>query len=189
MKKTKLLLLVFAVLLVLGACSGADTKKQETEYVSLLIENIGTVGYTSLQSLNRAEHAYASLTDEQKKDVENHSILSDARRAYDELTSVPKKGRIDRKKFQIGAYCYRESLWNDTDMQKFADAGCSLITGAPYNKTLLALCQKYGVGTFVHSLYYSADRTIEVIDEKFATYEDHPAIWGMDLIDEPHASQ
>lgn len=97
MKNTMLSILFIAVLL-LSACSGVSVfnrvpaTKLEVDHAVSLIDAIGEVDYTSLSAINRAEHAYASLTDEQKQEVTNAQTLLDARSAYNALTETPSVG-------------------------------------------------------------------------------------------------
>jgi hypothetical protein len=73
-------------------------------------------------------------------------------------------------------------------MKKLVEAGINLIAGAPYNQKLLDLCHKHGVGVFLHYVPYPVTATVEQYEDAFAAYVDHPAVWAMDVIDEPNAA-
>jgi hypothetical protein len=73
-------------------------------------------------------------------------------------------------------------------MKKLVEAGINLIAGAPYNQKLLDLCHKHGVGVFLHYVPYPVSATVEQYEDAFAAYVDHPAVWAMDVIDEPNAA-
>ncbi|MBR6740353.1 MAG: hypothetical protein IKM04_04730 [Clostridia bacterium] len=151
MKRILSILLATATLVSLCACSSPkkdpepttaeqttasqqqDFTQEEIRAVSELIDAIGEVGYTSLSAINRAEHAYAALSDSQRSALTNAANLTAAREAYDALVSVPKRGtKFDRNVLHTGVYCFRQDLWNDEGMQKLVDAGVDVIlSGSP----------------------------------------------------------
>lgn len=80
-KVVLLLILVCCMLCVLCACG----KSEEVKNVETLIIAIDDVTLESGDEINKAEEAYNLLTDKDKKKVENHNILMDAKTKYEEL--------------------------------------------------------------------------------------------------------
>lgn len=207
MKRTLLLVLAALMLVSAFGCGKKpaeedNTMENQAAYVSQLIDEIGEVTYASLSAINRAENFYKELTDEQKALVPNAGILTAARERYNELTSVPKLGsdRLDRNKFIIGTYYFKSSLWTEEHMQKLVDAGIDYVIGGVYNKTFLELADRYGVTTTLNYLpsWWGpsyVDRAahmdevvpISAYEQKAAAYTDYPAVWAMNIVDEPHA--
>ena len=219
MKRILSILLATATLVSLCACSSPkkdpepttaeqttasqqqDFTQEEIRAVSELIDAIGEVGYTSLSAINRAEHAYAALSDSQRSALTNAANLTAAREAYDALVSVPKRGtKFDRNVLHTGVYCFRQDLWNDEGMQKLVDAGVDVILSGSPDPTLLDLCQEYGVGVFASGIVPgwwggegdnagTFDDLVPVEDyvKIASSFVDHPAIWAIDIGDEPSA--
>lgn len=65
--------------------------------VELLIDAVGTVTFTDdcLARIERAEAAYAALTDEQKKAIDNYSELVSARKEYTALADADAAAKVD----------------------------------------------------------------------------------------------
>lgn len=200
-KKFACAALALALMFSMCSCSRSDSGKKEADYVVELINSFAlSSDPASLQDINRAERAYNALSDAQKADVANHQALADARRVWDEAHAAPRRGRFDRSKLQIGTYCYRQSLWNDADMQKLTDAGINFIASGSSNADFLSLCEKHGVGVFVSYLPgwwggdgnnaggYAEAVPLSKYDEAFASFTDSPAVWAMDICDEPNAA-
>ncbi len=220
MKRILSLLLATATLVSLCACSSpkndpepttaeqstaqqttapiqADYTQEEIRAVSELIDAIGEVGYTSLSAINRAEHAYAALSDSQKAALTNAANLTAAREAYDALVSVPKRGtKFDRNVLHTGVYRFRKDLWNDEGMQKLVDAGVDVILSGSTDPTLLDLCQEYGVGVFAHANLpgwprgvgenaEQFDSLVEKYQKAAESFVDHPVLWALSTCDEP----
>lgn len=106
---------------------------------------------------------------------------------------------MNRKKLLIGTYCIAPYCRTDAHIKALADCGIDYITAAPYERPFLDLCAKYGVEAVVNYLpgWWGGDgdnagQFSEKISEKSyeqsaAKFEDHPAICGMDVGDEPNA--
>lgn len=91
MKKLITLLLTATICLSLCACGKSEAVKN----VETLITAIGEVTLDSEAAIIAAEEAYAALTAEEKEQVGNHSLLTDAREElrrqeyYGEWTTIP----------------------------------------------------------------------------------------------------
>lgn len=81
MKKIISLVLVLVMCLSLCACG----KSQAVKDVETAINAIGDVSLDSIEAIARAEHMYEILTDEEKSQVENKTLLAEARFTYDNL--------------------------------------------------------------------------------------------------------
>ena len=80
MKKTyRCGVLLLMMLLLLCGCG----KSEETLAVEQIISDIGEVNSDSDAAISRAEDAYGKLPQKDKKNVENYSVLIDARNEYD----------------------------------------------------------------------------------------------------------
>jgi len=108
--------------------------------------------------------------------------------------------RFDRKKLLIGTYCLRDYAFSEAHVRMLADAGINYICSAPADRNLLDRCEKYGIGIFASGVlpgWWGGDGdragqlagTVPVSSyEKAAeAFDDHPAIWGLDMGDEPSA--
>lgn len=106
---------------------------------------------------------------------------------------------FDRSKFLIGTYCLQPYARTEAHIRQLADAHIDFICAAPCDRVLLDLCQKYGVGLFAQYLPgwggwlgENAGKMAETIplseyERCAAEFRDHPAIWGLDIGDEPCA--
>lgn len=108
--------------------------------------------------------------------------------------------RFDRKKLLIGTYCLKEYAFSEAHVRMLADAGINFICSAPADKDLLDRCEKYGLGVFATGVlpgWWGGDGenagkladTVPVTAYEAAAkkFTDHPAIWGLDMGDEPSA--
>lgn len=82
MKRTFTLFLALALCLCLCACKSEEAKNAES-----LISAIGTVTLDSESAITAAEEAYAALSEEDKANVENYALLTDARSTYEEAVA------------------------------------------------------------------------------------------------------
>ncbi len=83
MKRVLSLLLIAVLCMSLAGC-----KTQRVKDCEMTIENIGTVTPESEPYIIVAEAVYATLSEEEKADVENYQTLVDARLTYDGLFEV-----------------------------------------------------------------------------------------------------
>ncbi len=81
MKKWISLLLVLVIALGMMGCGKSENAKKAEE----LINAIGAVTIDSTQSIVEAETYYESLSEKEKKEVENVALLERARESYDDL--------------------------------------------------------------------------------------------------------
>ncbi len=105
------------------------------------------------------------------------------------------------RKFYIGAYCLAPYAQTEEHVKDIAAAGVDFIAGAPkYDRKLLDLFAKYGVGAIIRGRspqWWGGDGSksgrmrefcpIERFEEIAREYEHHPAVWGIDICDEPSA--
>ena len=113
--------------------------------------------------------------------------------------------RIDRTKFHIGAYCIKHPALHDEEhVRAIRDCGLDFLYGVPVTeRKLLDLFAKYDLGCIVEYLFPSwwggcegmvgnMDKIVrplvyEAVAEKFRRDLDHPAIWMLNVCDEPNA--
>lgn len=81
MKKIVLSIILSIIMLNLCSCS----KSTEVKEVEKLISNIGNVSLGSADQIAEAEEAYNSLSEEEKKHVNNYDALLEAKSKYDSL--------------------------------------------------------------------------------------------------------
>ena len=108
--------------------------------------------------------------------------------------------RMDRTRLNIGAYHLQPYAWSEAHVRDVAECGIDFLICIPYNKELLDRMQKHHVGAIVSGIvpgWWGGDGknagTMEkacplvLYDEKAKNFVDHPAIWGIDIGDEPSA--
>lgn len=107
--------------------------------------------------------------------------------------------RFDRRKLLIGTYCLQSYARTEAHVQALADAHIDFICAVPWDPALLDLCQKHGIGLFAQYLPSwggwlgeNAGTMAEKIplaeyERCAAEFRDHPAIWALDIGDEPSA--
>ncbi|MBO7684944.1 MAG: hypothetical protein J6V72_01075 [Kiritimatiellae bacterium] len=109
--------------------------------------------------------------------------------------------RMDRSKLLIGAYCLQGNARTDAHVKAIHDCGVDFIIGLPAkDRATLDLFAKHGVGAIVNGVVPgwwggngdNAGKMREVNPPaKYAAgaaaFRDHPAIWAIDIGDEPSA--
>lgn len=103
--------------------------------------------------------------------------------------------RMDRTKFQVGAWGFADHGDADVRVKEAADCGIDYMIGASvYDRKALDAFAKHGVGVVVTRKnlirWWSKDCKKPSGDaelEAFAAELDHPAIWMLDACDEPNA--
>lgn len=167
-----------------------------------IVERINSMGEASMENESLIEEIfidYTKLSEAEKEKVTNYEALDDARNAITKLYHTEEKDgpRIDRSKIQIGTYCFYNT--SEERFQWLKEANIDFIIGAPYNTDVLDLCLKYEVGAFLSYLpgWYGGDGSNAggyvnaVPSGTFNSYAenfvDHPAIWAVDVGDEPSA--
>lgn len=169
-----------------------------------LIDRINNMGEATLENEALIEEIfidYSRIDDSEKAKVTNYDKLDEARNAVTKLYHTEEKDgpRFDRSKIQIGTYC----LYNTSEerIKWLNEAGIDFVAGAPYNHDVLDLFSKYEIGAFISYLpgWYGGDGSNAggfasavpsgAYDSYAANFVDHPAIWAVDVGDEPNAAE
>lgn len=109
--------------------------------------------------------------------------------------------RMDRSQLQIGVYCLAPYARTEAHIEDIKDCGVDFIYGIPAaDRATLDLCQKHGLGViatgavpFWHGMggeqagQMRELRPMAGYETAMKAYQDHPAIWMLDYIDEPSA--
>ena len=120
--------------------------------------------------------------------------------AQDKNGYVTKAGRMDRSRLNIGVYHLRPYARTEAHIKDLADCGVDFVICMDNDRPALDLFQKYGIGAIVSGIvpgWWGGDGThagtlhernpLSMYEEKAAAFQDHPAIWGIDIGDEPSA--
>ena len=113
----------------------------------------------------------------------------------------PAAERMDRSKLLVGAYCLQANARTDAHVKAIHDCGVDFIIGLPASdRVTLDLFAKHGVGAIVNGVvpgWWGGDGAragkmrVTNPPEKYAAgaaaFKDHPAIWAIDIGDEPSA--
>ena len=107
---------------------------------------------------------------------------------------------LDRNKLLIGTYCLQPYARSEEHVRALADAGVNYLCATPAERGLLDLCEKYGLGVFANGILpawwggdgdnagkFAATVPVSLYEEAARRLEDHPALWGLDMGDEPSA--
>lgn len=111
------------------------------------------------------------------------------------------KLRFDRNKLLIGTYCLAEYARSEAHVQALREAGIDFLCGVPASdRALMDKCEKHGIGVFANGVVpgwwgghgenaggFAAAVPVESYEKARERYEDHPAIWALDMGDEPSA--
>lgn len=108
--------------------------------------------------------------------------------------------RMDRKRLNIGTYHLKSYAQTDSHIAELAACGIDFIVCLDNNRKTLDLCEKHGVGAVVTGVvpgWWGGDggnagtmersNPLEKYDDAAKAFEDHPAVWGIDIGDEPSA--
>ena len=108
--------------------------------------------------------------------------------------------RMDRSRLNIGAYILQPYARTEAHIRDVADCGIDFIVCLNNDRPTLDLFHKYGVGAIVSGIvpgWWGGDgnnagqlaerNPMEKYEAAAATYVDHPAIWAIDVGDEPSA--
>ena len=111
-----------------------------------------------------------------------------------------RASRMDRSKLLVGAYCLQKNARTEEHVKAIHDCGVDFIVGLPASdRATLDLFAKHGVGAIANGVVPGwwggsgkAGKLREVNPpEKYAAgaaaFQDHPAIWAIDIGDEPSA--
>ena len=116
----------------------------------------------------------------------------------------PTVPRMDRSKLLIGAYCFREAAHDEAHVRDLKECGIDFVTGVQAkDRATLDLLAKYGIGSIAGGVLpgwwggngsnagkmrTSRPRGVyEIPMAEFVASFDHPAIWMLNLCDEPSA--
>lgn len=108
--------------------------------------------------------------------------------------------RMDRNRLNIGAYHLRPYARTEAHVKDVADCGIDFVVCMDNDRPALDLFHKYGVGAIVSGIvpgWWGGDGSnagklamtnpMEKYEAACASFVDHPAIWGIDVGDEPSA--
>ena len=108
--------------------------------------------------------------------------------------------RMDRNRLNIGVYHLRPYARTETHVKDLADCGIDFVVCMDNDRPALDLFHKYGVGAIVSGIvpgWWGDDgnnagklaetNPMEKYEAAAAAFTDHPAIWGIDVGDEPSA--
>lgn len=108
--------------------------------------------------------------------------------------------RMDRSRLNIGVYHLRDYARTEQHVKDLRDCGVDFVICLPDDKPTLDLFEKYGVGAIVGGVVpgwwggdgeragtMEATNPLHLYDEAAAKFTDHPAVWGIDIGDEPSA--
>lgn len=107
---------------------------------------------------------------------------------------------MDRSRLNIGAYILQPYARSEAHIKDLADCGIDFVICIDNDRAALDLLDKYGVGAIVTGVvpgWWGGDgNNAGTLEERHplseyeaaaAAFEDHPAIWGIDIGDEPSA--
>ena len=113
---------------------------------------------------------------------------------------VTKKGRMDRSRLNIGVYHLRPYARTEAHIKDLADCGIDFVICMENDRPALDLFSKYHVGAIVSGIvpgWWGGDgdnagklaetNPMSKYEAAAASFKDHPAIWGIDIGDEPSA--
>lgn len=108
--------------------------------------------------------------------------------------------RMDRSRLNLGAYILQPYARSEQHIKDIKDCGLDFIVCMGNDRAALDLFAKYGLGAEVNGVlpgWWGGDgnnggkmsqmNPIEKYCEAAKNFEDHPAVWGVDLGDEPSA--
>ncbi len=108
--------------------------------------------------------------------------------------------RMNRSRLNIGAYYLQPYARTEDHIREMVDCGIDFIVCMSNDRPALDLFHKYGVGAIVNGIvpgWWGGDgdnagtlatkNTMDQYETAAAGFVDHPAIWGIDVGDEPSA--
>ena len=113
---------------------------------------------------------------------------------------VTKECRLDRNRLNIGTYILQPYARTEAHVKDLSECGIDFVICLDNDRKTLDLFSKYGVGAVVSGIvpgWWGGDgdnagkmaqtNPLSKYDESTGRFEDHPAIWGIDVGDEPSA--
>ncbi len=108
--------------------------------------------------------------------------------------------RMDRSKLNIGTYILQPYARSEEHIRDLRASGIDFVIGIDMDRPTLDLMHKYGVGAIVNGVVpgwwggdgeragqLEATNPMEKYLEASKTFADHPAVWAIDVGDEPSA--
>ena len=108
--------------------------------------------------------------------------------------------RMNRNRLNIGAYILQSYAQTEQHVKDVAECGIDFIVSMSNDRPTLDLFEKYGIGAIVNWVLpgwwggdgenagkLEATNPLEKYTEAAANFKDHPAVWGIDVGDEPSA--
>ena len=108
--------------------------------------------------------------------------------------------RMNRSRLNIGAYHLRPYARTEQHIKELAECGIDFIACMENDRATLDLFEKYGIGAMLNDVVpgwwggdgssagqLEATNPMEKYEEAAAKFVDHPAIWAIDIGDEPSA--
>lgn len=108
--------------------------------------------------------------------------------------------RMNRNKLNIGTYILQPYARSEEHIRDIRDAGVDFVTCMADDRAALDLMAKYNVGAVLSGIvpgWWGGDgdragqlskiNTPDLYDKAAASFVDHPAVWGIDVGDEPSA--
>lgn len=117
------------------------------------------------------------------------------------LYSTTNTTYFDHERLNIGAYYLPEYARSEQHVKEVAECGIDFLLNVNYDTDMLDLLEKYGIGAIVNGYILSwldtlrwkqgikieERNTMDKYEDAARSFRDHPAIWGMDVGDEPAA--
>lgn len=108
--------------------------------------------------------------------------------------------RMNRKRLNIGTYILQPYARTHPHIRDLSACGIDFVVGMDYDIETLNLFEQYGIGAVVSGIVpgwfgglgenageMAKCNPLQKYDEAAENYKDHPAIWGIDVGDEPSA--
>ena len=107
---------------------------------------------------------------------------------------------MNREQFHIGTYFLQPYARTEQHIRELAECGIDLVFGMEYHHDTLELFLKYRIGAIVNGVvpgWFGANgdnagtlasrNPLKLYESAAKEFSDHPAIWGIDVGDEPSA--
>ena len=108
--------------------------------------------------------------------------------------------RMNRNKLNIGTYFLKPWANTEQHVKDLKECGIDFVVCMQNDKKMLDIFSKYGLGAIVEDVFphwwggngenagtMEKEIPLDVYDEAYKNFTDHPAIWGIDCADEPSA--
>ncbi len=108
--------------------------------------------------------------------------------------------RMNRNKLNIGTYFFKPWAKTEQHVKELKECGIDFVVCMQNDRRMLDLFLKYGIGAIVEGVFphwwggngenagtMEHEIPLSVYDEVQKNFDDHPAIWAIDVADEPSA--